>query len=440
MAATKPPRCINSDWPDPEGADELANPWRNRVSLPSGRDSVERPFSSIGDLDVPLVDADAHVNEPPDLWQDRVPAQWRDRAPRLVRDDDGGDRWVFDDGTVTRPVGLSATAGQSVVQFRAEGARYADMRPGSYDAKARLADLDADGIASQVLFPSVTLEGARVCAGERELQRCCVRAYNEWLAEFCQDGGGRLWGLGVMPTTGVDDALVELEVALALGHRGFLLSSFPNGSRAPEPDDERFWGAVEEAGLPAAVHLGSFVAPRVSRWPDTQALSFLAVAGAAKAGADAIELAATVLFSGMFERCPGIRLVLAEAGIGWIPSALEQLDAMFLRYRWVGEAVERMQAMPSELFRRNVWSTFILDRVGLEQLDRLPRGHVCWSTDYPHDTSDWPNSRLNIEHQFRGLPLDVVRAMVSTNAAVLYDLNVASAPVGSKTSESARTV
>jgi predicted TIM-barrel fold metal-dependent hydrolase len=327
-----------------------------------------------------------------------------------------------------------------VVQFRAEGGRYTDMRPGSYDAKARIADLDADGIACQVVFPSVTLEGARVCARERELQRCCVRAYNEWLAEFCHDSGGRVWGLGVMPTTGVDDALVELEVALALGLRGFLLSRFPNGSREPEPDDERFWGAVEASGLPAAVHLGSFVAPRVSRWPDTRELSFLAIAGAAKAGAHAIELAATLLFSGVFERCPGMRLVLAESGIGWIPTALEQLDAMFLRYRWVGEAVERMQAMPSELFHRNVWSTFIVDRVGLEQLDRLPQGHVCWSTDYPHDTSDWPNSRLTIENQFRGLPVNAVRAMVSTNAAALYDLDVAALSRGSKTSESARTV
>jgi predicted TIM-barrel fold metal-dependent hydrolase len=400
---------------------------------------VERLFTSIADLDVPLVDADAHVNEPPELWQDRVPARWRERAPRLVRDD-GGDRWVFDDGAVTRPVGLSATAGQSVVQFRAEGGRYADMRPGSYDAKARLADLDADGIACQVVFPSVTLEGARVCARERELQLCCVRAYNEWLAEFCADSGGRLSGLGVMPTTGVDDALAELEQAVSFGHRGFLLSSFPNGSRDPEPDDEAFWGAVEASGLPAVVHLGSLVAPRATQWPDTRKLSFLAVAGAAKAGADAIQLAATFLFSGMFERCPGVRLVLAEAGIGWIPTALEQLDAMFLRYRWVGEAVERMQAMPSELFRRHVWATFIVDRVGLEQLDRLPPGHVCWSTDYPHDTSDWPNSRASIEHQFRGLPLDAVREMVSTNAAALYDLDASSASRGSKTSESPRTV
>jgi predicted TIM-barrel fold metal-dependent hydrolase len=401
---------------------------------------VPSPFLSIADLGVPIVDADAHVNEPPELWHERVPAKWRDRAPRVARADAGGDQWVFDDGAATRPVGLSATAGRHVVDFRAEGLGYADMRPGNFDPKARLADLDADGIAAQVLYPSVTLEGARVCGREPELQRCCVRAYNEWLAEFCDDTGGRLAGLAVMPTTGVDDALAELDAALALGHHGFLLSAFPNGSRAPEPDDERFWGAVEASGLPAAVHLGSFVAPRATSWPDTRALSFLAVAGAAKAGGHAIELASTLLFAGVFERCPDLRVLLVEAGIGWIPTALEQLDAMFLRYRFVGEAADRMHALPSELFRRHCWATFIVDRVGLEQLDRQHVGHVCWSTDYPHDTCDWPNSRVSLEHQFRGLPLDAVRAMVSANAAELYRLDVASASRGSNTSESPRTV
>jgi len=404
---------------------------------------MAKPFCSVAELGVPLIDADAHVQEPPDLWVDRVPASWRDRAPRVEQGADGGDQWVFDGGAAVRPIGLSATAGQHVVQFRAAGGRYADMRAGSYEAKARLVDLDADGIAAQVLFPSMTLEGARLCARDRALQRVCVRAYNEWLAEFCEDGEGRLHGLAVMPTTGVDDALDELEEALALGHRGVLLSAFPNGSRAPEPDDERFWGAVEAAGLPAAVHLGSFVTPRVSRWPDTQRLEFLALAGAAKAGAHAIELAATLLFAGIFERCPGLRVLLAEAGIGWIPTALEQLDAMFLRYRWVGEAAERMQALPSEVFRRHLWASFITDRVGLEHLDRLPVAHVLWSTDYPHDTCDWPNSRLTLEAQFRGVPLDAVRAMVSANAATLYRLEAASlgsAPAGLKTSESPRTV
>ena len=124
---------------------------------------------------------------------------------------------------------------------------------------------------------------------------------------------------------------------------------------------------------------------------------------------------------------------------------LEQLDAMFLRYRWATGAVTQMRSLPSELFQRNVWASFINDRVGLEQLERLHSGHVMWSSDYPHDTCDWPNSRRTIETQFRGLPLDEVRAMVSGNARELYGLagdasGLDAASRGSKTSESPRTV
>ena len=79
-------------------------------------------FTCFRDLGVRVVDADAHVNEPPELWQERVPVRFRDRAPRLVNDTDG-DCWMFDGGSCVRPVGLNATAGLSVVKFCAEGAR-----------------------------------------------------------------------------------------------------------------------------------------------------------------------------------------------------------------------------------------------------------------------------------------------------------------------------
>jgi predicted TIM-barrel fold metal-dependent hydrolase len=366
---------------------------------------VKTHFTGIVDLQTPIVDADAHVHEPPDLWQERVPAKWRERAPRVIHGDDG-DVWSFDDGAKARPVGLSASVGLNVTQFRSHGLRYADMRPGAYESKARLDDLDIDGIDAQVLYPSVALEGARLYTGDRGLQLACVRAYNEWLAEFCEDADGRLVGLAVMPATSVDDAIEELEVAIALGHRGFLLSQFPNGTMDPDPDDDRFWSAASDAGLPAAVHLGSFMRPRVKHWPDMTELSFLALAGAAKGGAHAIEMACTLIFSGVLERFGDLRVLLVEAGIGWIPTLVEQLDTMFLRYRWIGEHVDRMRVMPSELFHRNVWTTFITDRVGLEHLDRINAGHVMWSTDYPHDTTDWPNSRVTIESQLRVMAIE----------------------------------
>jgi predicted TIM-barrel fold metal-dependent hydrolase len=398
---------------------------------------VTETFTCFRDLGVAVVDADAHVNEPPELWQEGVPERFRDRAPRLVTDA-GGDCWMFDGGRCVRPVGLNATAGLSVVQFCAEGARYADMRPGAFDPKARMEDLDLDGVHACVLYPSVALEGAKIYADERELQLACVRVYNEWIAAFCERSEGRLNGMAVVPVTGVDDAIAEVETALSLGLRGFILSRFPNGTFDPDPDDDRFWSIVAESGLPAAVHLGSFVRPRVDTFPEMRGGSIMALAGTSKAGSSAIEMSCRLIFSGIFERIPALKVVLVESGIGWIPSTLEQLDDMFLRYRWATEFTNQMRALPSELFSRNVWTTFITDRVGLENTHRINVSHAMWSTDYPHDTCCWPNTRAAIEQQFRGLPLDHVRKMVHTNAVELYDLAFES--VGSNTSESPSTV
>src|SRR5262249_62041947 len=127
----------------------------------------------------------------------------------------------------------------------------------SYNA-AGLRDLDADGLYAQILYPSVTLAGARTYSDDRELQCACVRAYNGWLLEFCAPSGGRLTPQAIIPTTGIDDAVAELEWAIKNGHRGALLATFPSGGYEPAADDTRFWAIAEAAEFPLGIHIGSF--------------------------------------------------------------------------------------------------------------------------------------------------------------------------------------
>ncbi|MCU1460438.1 MAG: hypothetical protein JWO37_513 [Acidimicrobiales bacterium] len=382
----------------------------------------ERLFHDVASIDYPVIDADAHVNEPPDTWTSRVPAHVRDRAPKVVHTDEG-DVWSFDDGKRTRPVGLTASAGLSYLQYKPAGHTYEDMRPGSFDTKARLADLDADGIFAQVLYPSVTLAGAKAYGQDRELQLACVRAYNDWLAEFCDGSDGRLIGQSVLPTTGVDDAIEEMERGMGLGHRGAVISTFPNGGLDPQPEDHQFWSLAEEAQHPIAVHIGSFLRSVPPAVNDLRSRAFLATAGASKAGAYTIPVASDLVFSGIFERHPDLRVLLVEANIGWIPTMCEQLDDMFMRYRWFTGAAEQMHELPSRIVYRNIWSTFIVDTVGIQLRDRMNIKHLLWSTDYPHTASDWPNNRVTIERNFRGLPWDEVKLMLHTNAKELYGLD-----------------
>jgi predicted TIM-barrel fold metal-dependent hydrolase len=384
-------------------------------------ESATERFFEVASIDYPILDADAHVNEPPDTWQARVPAKLRERAPKVVHTDDG-DVWSFDDGKAMRPVGLTATAGLSYLQYRPSGLSYESMRPGSFDTKSRLADMDADGIWLQVLYPSVTLGGAKVYGAEPELQEACVGAYNDWVIEFCGGSDGRLVAQAILPTTGVDAAIRETERAVALGHRGVVISAFPNGTLDAAPEDDRFWAFAEEADVPVAVHIGSFL-KTVASTPPLDTLQFMGVAGASKAGAHTLPVVCDLIFTGIFERFPGLKLLLVEANIGWIPTLLEQVDDMYLRYRWFTNGVEQMPTMPSRTFHRNFWATFMVDTVGVELRHRLNVDHLMWSTDYPHTGTEWPNNRISIERNFRGVERTAVKKMLHDNCRTLYKLD-----------------
>jgi hypothetical protein len=121
----------------------------------------------------------------------------------------------------------------------------------------------------------------------------------------------------------------------------------------------------------------------------------------------------------VFQSFLTIRFVLVESNIGWIPTALEQLDDMFLRYRWYTKAVELVPTMPSRVFHTNFWATFMKDRIGVELRHHMNLDHIMWSTDYPHTGSEWPNSRAQIESLLRGLPRAEVKLLHDNVKALL---------------------
>ena len=382
---------------------------------------MPEPFAGVASIDYPIVDADAHVYEPPDVWQARVPQALRSRAPRLQAGADG-DVWLFDDGARIRPIGLMAAAGTSYLGFRPSGLTYETIRKGHWEPAARLADMDADGIHAQLLYPSVCEEGARMFGDDRTLQLACVRAYNEWQLEFCAVAPDRLFGHAVIPATGVADAVAELEWALARGYRGVLVSTFPSGRVEPSRDDDPFWARVQDANVPVALHIGSFHADGPVKERRFEPEAVLPRASISKSGANTVPLVARLVFSGLFERMPALRVLLVEANIGWIPAMLEQTDDMFLRYRWFTGTAEKLRTMPSRVFHRNFWATFMVDTVGMDLRHRLNVDHLMWTTDYPHTGTDWPNSRVTIDRVFAGVPADQVRRMLHDNCKALYRL------------------
>ena len=177
-----------------------------------------------------LIDADCHTLEPPQMWETWLPKGFHDRAPRLVKDEEGGDAWSFGEGKPLMHIGLVATPGMRFEDIRWKGYTYDTIRRGCFDGKARLEDMDQDGVDAEFLYPSQRTMYHFMGNPDAHFHRAGVQAYNDWLAgEFCAPDPGRLFGLAQMPNLGVDEAVAELRRCKEKGFRGVIITAWPNG-------------------------------------------------------------------------------------------------------------------------------------------------------------------------------------------------------------------
>ncbi|MGH9188402.1 MAG: amidohydrolase family protein, partial [Acidimicrobiales bacterium] len=331
-----------------------------------------------------IVSADAHVLEPPHIWERWLPAKYKDEAPRLVNDADGGDAWLFPGSTDPDPIGLVSTPGMAWDQFRWTGVTYDDARTGCYDGKARLADMDLDGVDAEILFPPQRTIGHFLGGDDDEFVRAGVDAYNAFLwEEFCEPDRQRLVGMAQIPSTGIDDAVTTLRKARERGFKGVVISSWPAGGDAIADDDDPFWAAAAETATPVCIHIN--LTSREARQRARQAAAKAggrtelygqrgqtakkskanarAVAGLGSVFATVPATIGQLIFTGTFERFPDLHVAMIETGVGWLPHLLEQIDDRYWRNRSWGEIP--LTQPPSFYWRRNMSATFIVDRPGI---------------------------------------------------------------------------
>jgi predicted TIM-barrel fold metal-dependent hydrolase len=373
-----------------------------------------------------IVSADDHIDLqwlPQDLWQRRVPERWRERAPRVVDTPEGpywvcgDDRW---DAWGGRKGAAGAMGGRRTALERGGVLEPGVLRPTT--TALRLADMDRDGVDATVMYgPIVPL-----LIADPELRRVCYRAYNDWLAEFCATAPERLVGAGLVPIDDPASAADEVRYLRKIGLRtGMLLAArveLPLWDEAWEP----LWEAAAGSALPLGFHLGGglrtvqFSGPKATR-PGNMGVRV------ACSTLQMDEPLAAVIFSGALERHPGLKIVLAETGIGWLPYMLERLDDTYRKFLdaeeyWRRQGGLALTRLPSAYFRRQVWATFQTDHAGLRLLDVLGADRVMWASDYPHADSTWPDSRQAIEEGFRHVPAGACRRILCDNARELYGL------------------
>jgi predicted TIM-barrel fold metal-dependent hydrolase len=355
----------------------------------------------------PIYSCDDHLDlrtVPADVWQARVSSKIADLVPKVVPSD-AGPMWLCGDRPLGRSGGGVLGNGESAITragIEDDGFR-------ASDPVARLADMDLDGVYASVIY-GPNLFGLPI--PDPAVKAQAWRAWNDWAAEFNGHAPERLAALAVLPTTGdAETAVAELQRVAALGHRGALLYSFEMDLADRKWDP--LWAAAAETGLPLSFHIGGGVSivPQFDSW---QVAAFSAVVPM-----QLDEPLAVVMFSGVLERHPGLKIVLAESGAGWVPYFISRMDGVFDKYQGRLGGHE-LKTRPSELFDRQVWATFEEERFGPAILPLVGAHNFMWASDYPHLDSTFPNSRHAIHEALGALSMADRKKVTADTCKELY--------------------
>jgi predicted TIM-barrel fold metal-dependent hydrolase len=369
-----------------------------------------------------LISVDDHLVEPPHVWQDRLPARYLADGPKIVEEEvEGGGPpahvWYYE-GRRYPQIGLNAVAGRRPEEFGTEPLRYSDMLPGCYDPEARVIDMDLDGVQAAICYPSFPGFAGKVFlqGNDRELGLLCVRAFNDFMIdEWCAAAPERFIPVVMLPLWDVQACVAELHRTVAKGAKAITFSENPVPLGLPSFHTDHWdplFAAAEEAGIPLCMHFGtSGQAPTTA--PDAPFAVTITLFGC-----NSMFAAADLMFSPVFHRHPGLKVALAEGGVGWVPYLLERADYVWDRHRYYQNVNQEMK--PSDIFRRNIWGCFIDDVHGLRSRDVIGVDRITWECDYPHSDSNWPNSRKRAVEVFAEVPDDEVHRIVEWNSRELF--------------------
>jgi len=361
-----------------------------------------------------VIDADSHINSPPDLWQKRVAAKYRDRAPKMV-DMGGYDGWSIEGRPPTPLLALSFAVNKTPAELAQRTIRFADQDPGCSDPVARLKALDQDGIDAQALYGD---GGTNI--RDPELRTVCIAAYNDFLSEFVAVAPNRYIGLGVVPIHDPDAAVREVERFRRLGLRGIFVGMDGADFPITAPEYDRFWAAAAAERLPVSIHIGGGGMMKRefahgAKGAPGQLEAFLTMAPMTVG-----ETIGMITFGGVLPRHPDLRVVIAEGGIGWLAYYLERIDHVYEKQRYWANS--KLTEPPSSYIRRQVLATFEEDLAGMRTYDLIGAENIMFSTDYPHSDTTFPHTREIIEKHFASIPPKDREAMLSGNAAKAYGL------------------
>lgn len=359
-----------------------------------------------------LISGDSHVNEPPTLWQERVPVAMKSRAPRMERFE-MGDAWILEGARDPINFGHNQIASDPCTAT-SRWVQWEKVRRGGYDATARVKELDEDGVDAELLFPTPRVGNTLFWNNkDRDFHLACIRAYNDWLSQYASHAPERLLGLAMLPTTGAQDAVDEMHRALKLpGIKGMTLGMYPSGGNDPAPEDDALWAACEAERVPVNIHVSLVTEAPADHKRMKVSADFRFM--------DAPYRVNQFIYSGVWDRFPGLQVVFSEVDCAWVPYVREQLDNNHKRGHKLAGYQPNM--LPSEYFERNCSWVFIKDSAGIRIRHEIGVDNMMWSSDHPHSFSHYPHTQEFLAQEMKGVPADERQKLLAGNAMRVYGI------------------
>jgi predicted TIM-barrel fold metal-dependent hydrolase len=374
------------------------------------------------------------------MFKHWLPARFQDRAPYVERrpwewvpanrqrfrpatSGPTADFWRFEDLWQGIPRGMAAV-GMNKEDISGVPMTFDEMRPGCYDPKERLADLDLVGIERSLCFPNQVRFCGQVFLWmkDKELALACVEAYNDWVVEeWCGDSGGRLLPVCLIPMWGPIAAAAEVRRNAARGVRAVAFSELPAQLDLPSIHDKDgywipFFDACDETGTTVCCHIGSS-----STIASTSADAPFALTYALSTINSQLTFADWML-SGLFARYQNLKLALSESQIGWMPFMYERVDRIWSENLPAGQLPEVLKEAPSTYAAGRLFGCFFEDTFGLKVRNDIGLDSITFECDYPHADSTWPDTKDYFEKITAGLDDDDVYKIARGNAIRMLEL------------------
>jgi predicted TIM-barrel fold metal-dependent hydrolase len=342
--------------------------------------------------------ADAHVDEPHDLWYERMDASLRDRAPRRIQSDDEGAWSLVIDG---QPLGWADVSPEEAAAN--EEARLAAAAP-----DVRLEMLRTDNVRGEVIYPTIGLYAWNIT--DPTVGRAACTVYNDWIDERL-GGEPRIKLAAMIPTWDLDMALAEVARAADRDFAAFLLP-LVGTPEWNQPVWEPLWAAIAETGRPAVMHQGTGHDMLFYRGWGSPTANLLATQSMAP------RAAALLSCSGVLERHRDLHVVLVEVNAGWLAWTMATLDEYYRAHQhW---SKPKLDGLPSDSLRRQLHATFQTDGVAVHNIPLTGVDSLLWGNDYPHPESTFPDSDAVLGRLLDGVAPADAAAIVAGNAARLF--------------------